>query len=965
MQTKVSPTDTTVKNSSSNPDPAPSVSSALQESHWREIVAESGVSETIATLNFWSITDPSKADSLLNRNNKKRWQHSDELVPAWAVAGIDPETSERWDQGLQLKPDISPLNKDGKPQKYLGASGYESTPLFLDTGDSGYWSNVLGDRSIPILITEGAKKAGCLLSLGYAAVSLPGVWNAQLKGRLKTAIKKLCGVGRTIYLVFDSDQVTKPDVQRALDRLGRLLAAEGCVVSVVHWDIQYKGIDDFVVSLGAEAVKSAIVNASTFEEWRSEPKKVTADQQSEPKDHRPIIQLRAGQVTQALSNLARHLGNCGDPKQRVYLQGSSDGYFLSRVLPAAQHPGVKARIELPKDVDMLDILTADTLQYEFNRRFRFERFDRRSNQYEPCDCPKLLATQFLAMGRWPNLPRLTGISYIPLLLKDGVVIREPGYHPETGMLLQFDGNEFSEIPSVCTEQDAMDALATLKDWLKEFPFQRPEHESAALSAILTAVCRKILAQAPLHALSATKAGTGKGTLVKGISTLVLGSHCGVIPWTGDSEEFRKKVVSFLKVGSPIASIDNVTGVLGGDVLEMILTEPFYKDRLLGGNQMPSFSTQVTLLANGNNLRFRPDMTRRTILCVLDAECESPEQREFDRDFEAFTEQNRGRLVMAALIVLKSYIDCGRPEPVTPRLGSFGQWSDLVRSALVWLKQPDPVETQQEISAQDDEKQLLSALLTVWYEVYGSVSHTSREVISRAINQGSGDLREVLLEICLDRSGELSPRRLGNYLRVHNRSVVNGMRFEMTGKDRTHQSVWRVMTVFSDRPDTEYAEYADRGTTTQNQGFTLHTLKNPEYADGANEETANDETAYSEKSRVCTSNNEEIGIPANLHTLHTLSSVSPKRLSETSDNFEPIEVYLSRAMGWQNGARLIRRFESQRALLDKVARNLTFDVCEVQLSDGTKKTVASGQVRRCESCPNESTANQITKEEHHD
>lgn len=252
--------------------------SSLSPTHWDEIVNGSGVSEAIATLNFWTITDPSEADELLNRNAKKRWQHSGNLVPAWAVAGIDPKTGERWLQGVQLKPD-TPVELDGKPQKYLSASGHETAPLFLDNGELDYWQKVLGDRTTPVIVTEGSKKAACLLTLQHAAISLPGVWNAQLKGRLKTSIKQFCGIGRRVYLCFDSDQTTNPKVQQALDRLGRLLSVEGCVVSVVVWDAQYKGVDDLYVQAGAEAVHDAIANALTLEEWKHSLKKL---EKSEP-----------------------------------------------------------------------------------------------------------------------------------------------------------------------------------------------------------------------------------------------------------------------------------------------------------------------------------------------------------------------------------------------------------------------------------------------------------------------------------------------------------------------------------------------------------------------------------------------------------------------------------------------------------------------------------------------------------
>ena len=34
---------------------------------------------------------------------------------------------------------------------------------------------------IPIILTEGEKKAACLLSLGFVAIALPGIWMGRVK----------------------------------------------------------------------------------------------------------------------------------------------------------------------------------------------------------------------------------------------------------------------------------------------------------------------------------------------------------------------------------------------------------------------------------------------------------------------------------------------------------------------------------------------------------------------------------------------------------------------------------------------------------------------------------------------------------------------------------------------------------------------------------------------------------------
>jgi putative DNA primase/helicase len=66
--------------------------------------------------------------------------------------------------------------------------------------------------------------------------------------------------------------------------------------------------------------------------------------------------------------------------------------------------------------------------------------------------------------------------------------------------------------------------------------------------------------------------------------------------------------------------------------------------------------------------------------------------------------DRGKYVAAALTVVRAYIVAGKPGKLPP-LASFEEWSDLVRSALVWLGLPDPVETSED--ARDDDPELIA------------------------------------------------------------------------------------------------------------------------------------------------------------------------------------------------------------------------------------------------------------------
>lgn len=235
----------------------------ITQQHFDEWVKASGVSERITQLNVISLDDDRLIDEKLDRNSKRRWKHT-AWGGGWWVSGVDPKTGIARGIGGQFKPDVSP----DKDRKYFGISDTAATPLFLDTGDREYWNRAIADPTIRVLITEGAKKSGAGLSIGMPTISLPGVTTGQKLGRLKDDLLPFFQVGRRVYLCFDSDIMTKPQVQAALDRLGRLIAETGANVSVIKLPEDTKGMDDHIVKYGAEAFHQLIKTAPTFEEWR-------------------------------------------------------------------------------------------------------------------------------------------------------------------------------------------------------------------------------------------------------------------------------------------------------------------------------------------------------------------------------------------------------------------------------------------------------------------------------------------------------------------------------------------------------------------------------------------------------------------------------------------------------------------------------------------------------------------------
>jgi hypothetical protein len=146
---------------------------------------------------------------------------------------------------------------------------------------SGFWRWVWLNN-VPIVITEGAKKAASLLNEGYAAVGIPGIFGgyrtpSKQSGNtsgLKQLIPELvyfATPGRIIYICFDYEtkfQVAQ-NVKTATRTLGWLFERANCHVHVVELPGPEKGVDDFKVANGVEALESLISDSKSLKDWNN------------------------------------------------------------------------------------------------------------------------------------------------------------------------------------------------------------------------------------------------------------------------------------------------------------------------------------------------------------------------------------------------------------------------------------------------------------------------------------------------------------------------------------------------------------------------------------------------------------------------------------------------------------------------------------------------------------------------
>jgi hypothetical protein len=169
------------------------------------------------------------------------------------------------------------------------------------------------------------------------------------------------------------------------------------------------------------------------------------------------------------------------------------------------------------------------------------------------------------------------------------------------------------------------------------------------------------------------------------------------------------------------------------------------------------------------------------------------------DLIGFTKEHRPELVVAVLTILRAWRIAGMPD-APPQLGSFEEWSDRVRGALMWLGEADPVETMEDIRGDDPELAGMRAVMNAWRETFHGQSVTVSKLIKAATEQRRSDegyegrmefvnedLREALMTVA-GQGFSISSPKLGNWISAHKGRIVDGMRFEPMG-ERRHVTVW--------------------------------------------------------------------------------------------------------------------------------------------------------------------------------
>ena len=273
--------------------------------------------------------------------------------------------------------------------------------------------------------------------------------------------------------------------------------------------------------------------------------------------------------------------------------------------------------------------------------------------------PQRTVTNALLINLPEDIPQLDAVMSHPFLSGAGDrLVTQEGYHPEERVYLQ-NRHPFSP---VSIEQ----ALADLDDLFCDFPFANPTADRTNLyAAIVTRICRRSYAMAPMFMFDKPKSGTGATLLVGLVGLLTTGRHPDRVTYcNGEMVEFEKRVAATCRIASGVVLLDNLSGTMSSAMLAELLTaDDSFTARDLGTSRNLSFNPRnFVIMGTANNVTMTAELVNRTLPIRLNAGVERPDQRADFRhpDVKDYLVDHLSKLRNAALSLVHHWLEKERP-----------------------------------------------------------------------------------------------------------------------------------------------------------------------------------------------------------------------------------------------------------------------------------------------------------------
>jgi hypothetical protein len=484
---------------------------------------------------------------------------------------------------------------------------------------------------------------------------------------------------------------------------------------------------------------------------------------------RPLIRVSGGEF----SNIVKQLEEILSP--HVYTQGAQ----LTRTSEAHSD----GAIQRSADAVMMIPATEGWTRVKFGELCDFVKYNARQDEWVPIAPSVEHIGALMDRGSWTTLRPLDAIARAPFLRDDGSICDAQGYDPSS-RTLYVPSIEFPPIPEAPTRDDALAALARLREPFNEFPWKEEASESAFVSHILAEAARLAMERCPMYFYDAPMAGTGKSTLQEMAARIVHGTEPAMRPWVADEDELRKSLYACLMAGDRSIWFDNLPdGIkVRSSVLEAFLTSAVWKDRKLGESVTSAIPNKTVLVASGNNLTPVSALARRSLVIRLDANTEHLRERVFKiENPRRYIMKHRAQLLVDALTIIKAYITARIDTSMPVTLPSFERWSHLARNPLIWLGMADPVVTQ--LNETDDEMQNVGPIFEKLVANFGNRTFTAGDMarVVGSLSDEKNELSDALMQMgCAEPN---NPIKVGYWLRASKDKIGSGYKLMHDGHNK--------------------------------------------------------------------------------------------------------------------------------------------------------------------------------------
>ena len=414
------------------------------------------------------------------------------------------------------------------------------------------------------------------------------------------------------------------------------------------------------------------------------------------------------------------------------------------------------------------------------------------SQFESAPVPVWAVNAIAARRQWPGLRLLAGLVTTPVLRADGTLVEEPGYDPATQLFYAPD-RAYPPVPPAPDLAAARGALEDLHCFVLRIPFATPADRATWVASILSTFARHVV-PSPIFFLETQREAPSVSGLV-GLTASVVGDGPGsarlhdelISAGSFSIRDLRRSSVPVwaMAVGAPDASLKSLVS----------------QSRHVGPRPATTLFLAAPKLdagfdARGPVARIRLETANTERVAVGEA-MQAPVVSRNGGD-------QRGALVAAALTLLRAWIVAGRPGVPADRRAwkGFDAWSEMVRAALLWCGEADPIDT---IADGPNDEELAythtAELVAGWAEVakeFGGEC-TVREffdALERRAATAHPKLRAALAFLV---PGPLTARktadRLGRLLTRVSAEPVRGLQLRRTGSGNKGNR-WAVRSVVS-------------------------------------------------------------------------------------------------------------------------------------------------------------------------